>query len=136
MNSPNQPKEIADVCTRDHAIAVLIKASLDAVMELDHLKNKTTPLTLDEYDRAEQIVERGHAAIIDAQRNTGGMTTDQFKTTSWMPRMAALYKGKRYQIASVCFDEALVALDGLTLGTDEPTWVRCESITLDGGWSA
>lgn len=68
MNSPTNPKEIADVCTRDHAVAVLIKASLDAVMELDHLKNKVAPLTLDEYDRAEQIVERGHAAIKDVQK--------------------------------------------------------------------
>lgn len=64
------------------------------------------------------------------------MTLDEFKATGWLSRMAAIYKGKRYQIASVCFDEALIALDGLTLGTDEPTWVRCENITLDGRWPA
>jgi len=67
MNSPTPHKEIADVCTRDHTVAVLIKAALDAVMELDHIKNKAN-LTQDEHDAAEQIVERCHAAINDAQK--------------------------------------------------------------------
>lgn len=104
MNSPTNPKEIADVCTQDHAkrtypvydellplgdgtfarrmedkpirankqgphhaIAVLIKTSLDAVMELGHIKNKAV-LTEIQRDTVEQIVERGHAAIKDAQK--------------------------------------------------------------------
>jgi hypothetical protein len=67
MNAPTQHQEIADVCTRDHTVAVLIKAALDAVMELDHIKNKAT-LTEIERDTVDQIVERGHAAINHAQK--------------------------------------------------------------------
>jgi hypothetical protein len=48
--------------TSAHQVAVLIKASLDAVMELDHIKNKTVQ-TEHERDITIQIVERGHIAI-------------------------------------------------------------------------
>lgn len=44
--------------------------------------------------------------------------------------MFAMYKGEKYPIAACDFEEALVALSGVTLGTDEPNWVRCENIQL------
>lgn len=53
---------IADVSTSAHQVAVLIKASLDAVMDLDHIKNKAA-LTEHERDITMQIIERGHIAI-------------------------------------------------------------------------
>lgn len=58
------------------------------------------------------------------------MGIDEFNSTRWRPRMFAMYKGEKYPIAACDFEEALVALSGVTLGTDEPNWVRCENITL------
>lgn len=58
------------------------------------------------------------------------MTQDEFLHTGWKAGMRATYKGEIYPVAACDFVEALIALDGVTLGTDEPTWVRCESVTL------
>lgn len=58
------------------------------------------------------------------------MTIDQFNNTGWHPGMFAIYKGRRYPIVSCDFDEALIALDGVTQGSDEPTWVRCENVEV------
>ncbi|HLP99170.1 MAG TPA: hypothetical protein VK149_12080 [Sideroxyarcus sp.] len=64
------------------------------------------------------------------------MTLDEFKATGWLPRMAAIYKGKRYEIDSVDFEESLVGLEGAIGGCDDIKWVRCENVTLDGRWPA
>ena len=58
------------------------------------------------------------------------MTTDEFKKTKWGGGMFAKYRGEKYPIAACDFGEELVALDGVTLGSDEPNWVRCENIEL------
>lgn len=56
-------RKSTDVYTQfAHAVAVLIKASLDAVMELDHLKNKAD-IDDEAREAIEQIVDRGHRAI-------------------------------------------------------------------------
>jgi len=53
----------ADVYTHlGHAVAVLIKASLDLTMEVDHLKN-AAHLSEEEYEDVAALVERCHAAI-------------------------------------------------------------------------
>jgi len=58
------------------------------------------------------------------------MSIDEFNSTRWGAGMFAVYQGEKYQIAACDFGEALVALSGVTLGTDEPTWVRCESVQV------
>ena len=58
------------------------------------------------------------------------MTQAEFNNTKWKRGMRAIYKGTEYPIAACDFEEALIAIDGYTLGTDEPTWVRCENVTL------
>lgn len=58
------------------------------------------------------------------------MTLYDFKDTRWGPGMRAAYDGRVYPIAAVDFKESLVALSGVTLGDDSPTWVRCENIEL------
>ena len=58
------------------------------------------------------------------------MTIDEFNSTAWTYGMHAIYCGKRYPIVACDFQEALVALRGVTSGTDEPDWVRCENIDL------
>lgn len=58
------------------------------------------------------------------------MNINEFGRTKWGPRMFGMYKGEKYPIAACDFEEALVALDGVTLGSDEPNWVRCENIEL------
>lgn len=58
------------------------------------------------------------------------MTIDEFNNTGWAAGMKAKYKDEVYPISSCDFNEALVGLSGVTLGTDEPTWVRCENIDL------
>jgi hypothetical protein len=54
--------------TYGHSVAVLIKASLDAAMELDHLKNKAE-LDAEKTEEMQQIVNRCHAAIETLQTN-------------------------------------------------------------------
>lgn len=58
------------------------------------------------------------------------MTIDEFNKTGWCCGMKAKYKGEIYPIASCDFEEKLVALPGVTLGTDEPNWIRCENIEI------
>jgi hypothetical protein len=58
------------------------------------------------------------------------LTIDEFNKTGWYPNMFALYQGRKHPIVSCDFEEALIALDGVVLGTDEPSWVRCENIEL------
>ena len=58
------------------------------------------------------------------------MSIDEFNNTKWGPRMFAMYRGERLPIVACDFQEALVALSGVTLGTDDPNWIRCENIVL------
>ena len=60
------------------------------------------------------------------------MTIDEFNNTQWHPGMRAKYKGEAesYPIVACDFEEALVAIQGRTMGTDEPDWVRCENVTI------
>ena len=58
------------------------------------------------------------------------MSIDEFNNTRWGMGMFATYKGDKYPIVACDFEEALVALSNVTLGTDEPNWVRCENIQL------
>lgn len=58
------------------------------------------------------------------------MTIDEFNSTPWAGGMKAIYKGRVHRIVACDFEEHLVALDGVTLGTDEPNWVRCENIQI------
>ena len=59
------------------------------------------------------------------------MTFEEFDKTGWTVGMFGIYKdGNKYPIAAADFDERLIGLAGLTLGTDEPTMVRCENVTL------
>lgn len=58
------------------------------------------------------------------------MSIEEFNSTKWGGGMFAMYHGEKYPIAACDFEEALVALSGVTLGTDELNWVRCENITL------
>lgn len=57
------------------------------------------------------------------------MTTEEFDKTKFCFGMKAIYKGEEYAVASADFEERLFALDGVTLGADESTWVRCENVT-------
>ncbi len=58
------------------------------------------------------------------------MTQQEFDATKWKCGMKATYKGETYPVASCDFEERLIGLDGVTLGTDEPTWVRCENVAI------
>ena len=58
------------------------------------------------------------------------MNIDEFNETNWGSGMFAMYNGEKYPVAACDFEEQLLALSGVTLGTDEPTWVRCENIEL------
>lgn len=58
------------------------------------------------------------------------MTFEEFDSTKWGPTLFGRYKGSIFPIASVDFDERLIGLAELTLGTDDPTMVRCESVEL------
>lgn len=58
------------------------------------------------------------------------MNIDEFSRTKWKSGMLASYKGEIYPIVACDFDEALVALAGVTLGADEPNWVRCENVDI------
>lgn len=58
------------------------------------------------------------------------MTIDEFNNTGFGGGMFAMYKGKKFPIFAVAFDEALIALDGVVQGSEHPHWVRCENIEL------
>lgn len=58
------------------------------------------------------------------------MTHEEFDETRWSVNMKGEYRGDIYPIVSCDFEERIVALDGVTLGSDEPNWVRCENVTL------
>lgn len=58
------------------------------------------------------------------------MTLYDFKDTRWGPRMRVAYDGRVYPVVAVDFKEALVALGGVVMNDDTPTWVRCENIEL------
>ncbi|GAB4059129.1 hypothetical protein [Uliginosibacterium sediminicola] len=65
-----------------------------------------------------------------ANKSETGMTHEQFDSINWKCGMSGTYKGNTYRIAQVDFEERLIGLDGLTLGADAPTMVRCENVTL------
>lgn len=58
------------------------------------------------------------------------MNIEEFDNTQWKPGMRAMYKGNKHNIVACEFNEGLVALEGVASGSDEPSWVRCESIEL------
>ncbi len=60
------------------------------------------------------------------------MTIDEFDATKFTANMIATYHrdNEKYPIVACDFHERLVALDGVTLGSGEPNWVRCENITI------
>jgi len=58
------------------------------------------------------------------------MTQQEFDTTKWKCGMKAVYKGEVYPVASCDFEERLVGLYGVALGTDDHTWVRCENVAI------
>jgi len=62
------------------------------------------------------------------------MTLDEFDTTQFTADMTAIYHGdnEKHSIVACDFQERLVALEGVTLGSDEANWVRCENITIVG----
>jgi len=62
------------------------------------------------------------------------MTLEEFDSTQFTANMDAIYHGdnEQHPIVACDFQERLVALDGVTLGSDEPNWVRCENITIVG----
>lgn len=68
MNTSAQQLSTDVYTTYGHAVAVLIKASLDAAMELDHLKNKAE-LDTEETEDTQLIVNRCYAAIETLQTN-------------------------------------------------------------------
>ena len=59
------------------------------------------------------------------------MTFEEFDSTKWRAGMIVIYKGKKYPIAWVDFDERLLGLEYLTLEDEYPVAVRCEGVTLD-----
>lgn len=61
------------------------------------------------------------------------MTFEEFDSTLWDCGMFGRYKGSIFPISRVDFDERLIGLAELTGGTDEPTMVRCENVTLVSG---
>lgn len=79
---------------------------------------------------------RGIVFSLADVKGSAGMTVEQFKATRWGPRMHAIYKGENYPIIACNFDECLVGLTGVTLGSDDIDWVRCENITLAEGGAA
>jgi hypothetical protein len=58
------------------------------------------------------------------------MTTEEFDNTKWRGGMKIKYKGNEYKIYALDFDERLIAAKGVTMGTDEPNWLRCENCEL------
>ena len=71
------------------------------------------------YDEKQIIIDRGDE-----------MTIVEFNSTAWYQNMFAMYNGHKYPVIAVDFFESLVALEGVTQGSDEPNWVRCENIEL------
>lgn len=57
------------------------------------------------------------------------MTIDEFNDTGFGSGMFAIYKGGKYPISAVDFDEALVALEGVVEGA-HLSWVRCENVEV------
>ena len=59
------------------------------------------------------------------------MTIDEFNETLWTVGMRGRYKdGIIYPIATCDFDEALIGLDGVVSGSDDPMMVRCENVDI------
>jgi len=73
----------------------------------------------------------GHITIAALGIFGGNMSIDEFNRTKWGCGMFAMYNGEKYPIVSCDFNEAIVALSGVTLGSNEPVWVRCENITVE-----
>ncbi len=65
------------------------------------------------------------------------MTTDEFKKTGFTHNMQVTFKGEKYSVGEVDFDQSLIGLIGYYLGDyDMIKWVRCENIDIfngDGG---
>jgi hypothetical protein len=57
------------------------------------------------------------------------MTRQEFDNTSWHGGVKCALDGNEYDIVSLDFGEALIALD--VFGDfEDPKWVRCESVEL------
>lgn len=59
------------------------------------------------------------------------MTLEEFDHRGFGFNESCVYKGNRYPIAAVDFDERLIAIVGYVRGADpgEYTWVRCENVS-------
>lgn len=57
------------------------------------------------------------------------MTIEEFDNTKFHGRMSLTYKDKTYNIASVNFEEKLIAFS--TEFDDDLTWVRCENVKIN-----
>jgi hypothetical protein len=60
------------------------------------------------------------------------MSIEEFNKQQWTPSLVAKYhkNGNEYPIMGVDFQEQLIGLDGVVQGSNDLTWVRCESITI------
>lgn len=76
MNSMAEQKSGETPAHLGHAVAVLIKASLDVTMELDHTKN-SAKLNAEEKEDIQQLIDRCHAAIETLQKNDA-LTSPRF----------------------------------------------------------
>ena len=58
------------------------------------------------------------------------MTIEQFKEQPFISGMLAEYKGEKYEIISVNFDEALIGLVEVGQDIEFINWVRCENCNI------
>lgn len=61
------------------------------------------------------------------------MTITEFNKTGFGAGDKAEYDGKVYDIASIDFKEQLIGLIGITQGSEEIEWVRCENVRFIAG---
>ena len=59
------------------------------------------------------------------------MTREEFNSMQWHAGITVEYKGWEYDVGSVNFPEALIALDdGNSDSAEDWIWVRCESVEV------
>jgi len=60
------------------------------------------------------------------------MTLEEFNNHSFGANMFVMYKGDKFYVISVSFEEALFGIvsDKSDYDPDEWSWVRCENITI------
>ncbi len=75
-------------------------------------------------------VRLGIKAVTAEKEETPNLTLEKFNKQGFGAKDEAIYKGKKYKVASVDFDEALIGLF-LNISGGEPgdvSWVRCENV--------